>query len=396
MTTVTIFCIGTDHYKREEYNILCVLHRLTVEADWDKKFIYDGAPLDPKRAAEYLNTITDQAIRDIESVDHPDSSSKITVNLVGHSRGAANCLLIASRLSKVHPAYECNLFLIDTVKYAPKIPEDEVRLIRSNVKNLVHVIMEDNTLFLFDLYEIKKDKMNPSQGTICNIRIPGRHGTATQCNTIVPMNENLKPLDPDNYLATNLDREQLWPIGGLTLSLALQQLKTWGTRLHQNGEMLATDDWQLFFYHRIEFVNPIISRLTKKRRVNDTKTSSAGEPQKSTNAPGMIMRRSELLKLRRFGENPFRFNPIFINEHHVHLCRQKHGNDLIEAVLRALKTGKKKKQYELQAAVIQGTEQTVINRIKDSFYNDALFLKRLHAEGFVWSQDRILYDLLDQ
>lgn len=406
MTTISIFCIGTSHDQREDYNILKVLHSLTVATGNDKKIIFDGADLSPGPAAEHLNEVTDQAIAEIKSAGRPAANSKIKVNLVGHSRGAANCLMIASHLLKVdNPSdYICNLFLIDTVKYAPKIPEKDVRFIYSNVNELVHIVMEDNTLFLFDLYEIKKDKNDPAIGNVRNIRIPGRHGTATQCNTIIPVGDVLET--PTGYLSTNLEIEKLWPIGGLTLSLALQQLKAWGTQLDQRGEMLATEDWSLYFYHRIQAVNPIISRMPKKRWVNDTDRSSAGQPQKSAKAPGAIMRRTELLKLRRFGKNPFRFNPIFINEHHVQLCRQKHGDNLIDAVIKAQQLGRTiSKKFGLLAAVDELTKsapdsereriiQSVKDAIKACFTNDYPFMQRLHAEGFVWNQDQILYDLL--
>lgn len=412
--TFSIFCIGTDHKHDETYLIMMVMYGLLAaqvqgvdnaggtgktaveKAQSDHhKVVYDGANLLPNSlggdADDHLRKVAENAVKLVKSVER--NGEKITVNLLGHSRGAANCLLIANLLHKELAARECtcNLFLIDTVKFAPSIPEKLTRTIDDNVNELVHLVMEDNTFPLFDLYEIKAAP-GTSDERITNIRLPGTHGTATQCNLRPEKGVSELPDRPDNYLAVEDHRRSLWPIGGVALSSALIKFKEWETPLSAPAEQLATPAWQLYYYHRIQEANPIISRVRRLRQFNDSGKSSPGNKQGFVKAPGLLVKRTDLLKLKKFGSNPFRFGRVFVNEDHFKLARAEHGSHFVDAVRGSLTHPDSKFDLSMQGSLNRPLAISTIQRI---FYRDYPFLQLLNDAGIHWNGES-LFDLLGE
>ena len=379
--TVSIFCIGTGHNSNEEYNILRILYDLTnTESGWvvsrmggkqtgsqlfnppqrmiapDKlhhKILYDGAPNLPdvggKASGDYLVNVADNALELIKSVSL-DGNEKLKVNLVGHSRGAVNCLLIATRLFREMRNADCNLFLIDAVKVigvnkkliTSRVPEDKTRLLFENVKNCTHIVMEDDVKYtelngflkmgIFVLYEFEKVQINPPQMDIEQIRFPGTHGSATQCNPMARDGEEIPALPSGKLIPAAKD---MWPIGGAALSLALQKLKSWGTPLHDDGRALATEEKEFWFLNRVQLINRFITPFSKKRLINDSKQSISKENQEVDLVPGginkVLYRPKELLD--RFTPNLLRHHPVFINQRHVDLAIKFLGEPLISDVI---------------------------------------------------------------
>jgi hypothetical protein len=351
--TFTIFCIGTAHDTSEKFNIFSVMFNMvnatevgnkgkpdptTSPAGADHhKVIYDGPSDFPTvlnisawklKAAKEMKEVRDDAVRLIELAAN---NNKITVNLFGHSRGAITCLLIASSLWRKSLNYTCNLFLIDAVKVSDTfslrthssrhtgIQEEDTRYIQSNVNEMVHFVMEDNVAPYFKLYKIEKAKEN-STSKVVNIRIPGKHGTATQCN----LRTINKAIVADADITSITQARKMWPIAGVVLSSALQKAADWGKDEANNGnslplttigQNLASDEMLFYYYNRIQLDNEIVSAKVKKRWINDMDKSSPGQIQKKEIVKG---RRSKTT-LDKFSLNPFRFNSIFVNQEHFDL-----------------------------------------------------------------------------
>lgn len=374
--TISIYCIGTAHRVGEEYNILRMLYDLTdANSGWmvertpgkwtdsnlfrphDKvpnpddehhKVLYDGPPnfpdLGARAAGQYMVNVTNNAKLLINSIKL-SVNEKLKVNLVGHSRGAVNCLMIAAAL-RTNSRVSCNLFLIDAVKVTGRndltratIPEAETRLY-ANVADCLHIVMEDDVKFvlgplkfgIFRLYKFAKDDKSPPKIDVEHIRFPGTHGTATQCNEMVKDGEQILKLPKDRLIP---EADKMWPIGGAVLSLALQKLRSWGTPLHDEGRKLANEKQEFSFLTRIQRSNPFLTPYSKKRLINDSKNSRPGEIQEVELVPGgpdKVTYRSEKT-LNNFGTNPLRYHPIFVNRRHVDLAVKFLGSDLVAMIL---------------------------------------------------------------
>ena len=432
MKTFSIFCIGTGHDSKEEFNILTVLHRLTEAVDVDNnggthvqkvsqpnaehhKILYDGPPDLPdilafKAAATRMIQVRDNAIKLIQSVNLPSGRSgreaKITVNLVGHSRGAVNCLMIASELDKQFGSRDChcNLFLIDPVKVTdtlsvlPKgrVPETDTRFIFDNVKKVVQIVMEDDVKFLnvvgiFKLYKIEEERVRPAPDgsqRITNIRLPGTHGTATQCNPLITSVEANGLVIPP---------EKIWPIGGVALSTILQYLQDWGTPLHQDARDHLDPARKFYLYNRIQIVNTIVEDQAQKRIINNVKLSTSGQNQERNIVPGPdnhTYRSDELLD--KFGENPFRFHPVFINPHHVQLCIDAFGTggvELVDIILAEFNIAGSerdlKKAAESQPADSESSVEDIFEAVKRNILLFPDFFSLLKTNGFTWDKQQL-------
>ena len=441
--TISIYCIGTGHTAAEEFNILRVLYELTntssaltvkkASGNWftsqlvnppatvpapaaqHHKVLYDGAPNLPdvggRAAGHFMNNVMGNAFGLISSVSL-NQGDKLTVNLVGHSRGAVNCLMIASKLWREKRPYACNLFLIDAVKVTGRndptgatIPKAHTRFIFENVNNCVHIVMEDDVKFkgvtgIFKLYKFGKDKDHPPATDIKTFRFPGTHGTATQCDQIVDTGNPLPPpiAGRNGGIA---DAHKMWPIGGAVLSMALQRLKEWGTPLHQEGIQLANEREEFNFLNRIQLKNKLVSRFARARLINDAKKSQAGASQEFALVPGSGKKtyRSDRL-LNEFGTNLLRYHPIFINQHHVTLAIKFLGEDLVGLILgsigddlaldeenRVVKIPgpARTEQLDLHAAVgISDIADEVLGTIQQKVVRYSLFFDLLTKKGFNW------------
>lgn len=112
-----------------------------------------------------MKKVRNHAVKMVNSITL-GADDAITVNLVGHCRGAVSCLMIAYAHYREGKAlgdaskYRCNLFLIDAVKVTGilatgmGVPNRETQFIYENVGSLIHIVMEDNTNPLFILYDI--------------------------------------------------------------------------------------------------------------------------------------------------------------------------------------------------------------------------------------------------
>jgi hypothetical protein len=201
MSVLSIFCIGTGHTIEEQNNTVAKLGRevrgrsLILSGVGRRKsaFINQGvllAKLGPLSAlADPLGNFAGQGMdaRAREALDAVIECRPQTVNLVGHSRGAIICHLIANDIAgSDHPACqavrEINIFAIDPVNMAPGKGK-RAKHLRQAVRlgTYVGVIMENEKSGLFPPTLIKYDlATQAAREKLIFYNLPGTHGSGTQ------------------------------------------------------------------------------------------------------------------------------------------------------------------------------------------------------------------------
>lgn len=378
MSVLNVFLIGTGHTQEEEFNLLVLLHDLVsaetiktkanYEMDGDSfrastlrgdvKVVFDGPGFTdlPLQAGPKMTTVRDEVRRLAEQMKTVQGANVETVNLFGHSRGAITAIYTANELADKNLINSCNLFLVDPVKRA-RIPDDKANILPEITKDCIVLAMEDEAFFgsikppgmTGNIFKLEK-LTRADEGEIKYIRLPGTHGTATQCNPVTDSGEDVKTvqgaLPPRSDLtaeqrtrnARALLKKPIWPIGGFALRRGLWQLMEWGARLDVRSDLdtasantLSDIKAQLFHgfmrdYFAIANKNPFhagksfSSGAKYERLVNDTAKSTAGKRQKYSYKHGY--RTDDFLE-KEVGvpPNPWRYTPLFLNTDHVQLFK---------------------------------------------------------------------------
>lgn len=198
---LAIFCIGTWHDHTEPENVLVALNRDCQYASMGRIDVggnhvsgqAQNAPRLPPRNGGYKllvdgqggagTTLGRQAEACIEKIIEHGKDSFANVCLVGHSRGAALAILIASRLAKKAPSVKCQLFLYDPVKRASKgrfmgFGRGSASTIGANVTDVKIVAAEDEGSYAGKGFKLLN--IHGAPGAQGWVRIPGTHGTMTQ------------------------------------------------------------------------------------------------------------------------------------------------------------------------------------------------------------------------
>src|SRR5262249_8953818 len=155
------------------------------------------------------------------------------VNMVGHSRGAVNAIMVADLMHRDNNPNRVNLFCLDCVKMVPEPgPGGSPHFGKRgypNTAQIVHLISEDDTQPVFSLPELEFP--NPPGPPVTGLFAwRGTHGTGSQCAPITPAGRKV-PQRPANFP----DPEETWPIGFTTLLFILERLQAWGTELTARG-----------------------------------------------------------------------------------------------------------------------------------------------------------------
>jgi hypothetical protein len=334
MPTFTVFNIGTGHNQTELFNLLVQLHGLTAANGIDhQKRINDG-PAGDKRLDEVVipafhmdnikRDMTDAIIAWATRLGHQFDTS--SVNLVGHSRGAIICVLIAGALFRLLRTLRCNLFLVDPVNMS-EIVDADARTLYENVQECRRITMEDDlspkTYPLQDVHYV-----TGVDRRVLHYRLPGTHGTATQCNAKVAA---------DQPITCDPSPDKLWPIGATAQLEILRALHAWGTPLTGPANRLAADNGLLLrAYLRIKRSNVSLVRNAQALgvgggyfvHINDMKNAAWFFQEKKlvqTMASFFGQRtQAELKKLA--GENPHRGTPLFVNSQHAALFNAQWPN----------------------------------------------------------------------
>jgi hypothetical protein len=339
MPTLSVFCIGTGHTREEKFNLLAALHSLVAATgipDGKRpvppedpaigphyKLIYDGPPNLPQLPEPQLIRVretTAAVLAALQASRPPTASDPWIVNLAGHSRGAVACMMAAAVLTQKNLPAKVNMFLIDTVKRASTSDEVGLRIL-GNTQEFFQIVMEDEPTLVFKLANIQARLTNNDTQAplIRHIRLPGTHGTATQCNPLTSKCDTVKDVSLSN---TPLPR--LWPLGGVAIRHALRKFQEWGSPLTEAGlryigqakgqpfneavfrNILLSEYWRILDLHPFD---------NGHRHVNDVPSSKPGVVQDVRRVKGI---RSEA-ELGKRAANPFRKSNIFVNQQHFDL-----------------------------------------------------------------------------
>lgn len=344
---MTIYAIGTGHSYLEPYNTLVTLCNNTT-ADCKilsttsyQNFKYNDKPeplenltrindsdfknknqvcvlvngIAKQAGPDEAHTTQDKQLRNLIGLIQTYQPDRL--NMVGHSRGAVTCLRIAKNIEgKPLPVgLKCNIFCIDPVAWISYMGGKDYTL-TANVSEYKRIAMEDDAPIntsVFPIMTIKSINGGYQIQPIDNIRLPGTHGTATQCNPILKAGENAA-----QHSSTN----RKWPIGHSTYIMINKQLDSWETIMGQDFS-----DFDLIDnYAAIVNNNPghyeysSIGGWSLKRTVNNLDPCL---PDKKVvqKIDTRVSKRSHE-ELDSLCPNPYQGGPLFINQQHYNLFQK--------------------------------------------------------------------------
>jgi len=219
-----------------------------------------------------------------------------------------------------------------------------------NIKEFRRFIMEDdNSPNYFPLLKIHRsdNKLTPADE---NIRLPGMHGTATQCSPVCPKGTEVPGPAKDKIL---------WPIGGCAYRMIKFRLRAWGTDMGDdpNIEFKIIDA-----YAAIITKNPHGKVKTEglsgfkycTRAINDLVLSKPGVNQKIEK----ITPDRSTFNMNEICPNDYRWGPLFINKEHYDLFNVYFPNICAIIPVQFRNVG----YYQLN--------QTQKNTVRDQFFRD--------------------------
>lgn len=336
---MTIYAIGTGHSYLEPFNTLVKLCDDT-KADYKilsttsyKNYQYNDSP-QPLEKLKEINLSDYQnknqvcvLVNGVAKFAGPDEAQLIQnkcilnlisliegynpdiLNMVGHSRGAMTCLRIAEDIDSLLWAANlaCNVFCIDPVDWTT-YKDGKSYTLSSNIRGYKRIAMEDDSstgssIDTFPLMTIKSSATYTISSDD-NIRLPGTHGTATQCNPILESGKT----------AYNNPGKPLWPIGYSTYTTINKQLISWGTEFNN----ISNDFQTINTYANMFINNPATLRGgVYIRTVNDLDPCKPDAEQKTEMY--ISTRLPEGLDL--LCKNIYRGGPLFINNQHHDLFK---------------------------------------------------------------------------
>ncbi len=134
MSTYNVYCLGTGHSSNQAERLLPVIHGTYDLSPANRKQLMEGlgtsafvqtvrndnageAPramgLRGKAFGKGWGNVVMRVMTDLQAAN--DAAPITTVNLVGHSRGAVTCHMIAHAIEHRMPRVRCNIFAIDPV-----------------------------------------------------------------------------------------------------------------------------------------------------------------------------------------------------------------------------------------------------------------------------------------
>lgn len=208
--------------------------------------------------------------------------------LIGHSRGAALTTVIANELAETGFIGNVNIFAIDPVARSRGKGEHEKTHLPPNVARYLAVLMEDETARIFTPMVVKTERLSRNNF----IRMPGRHGTATQ-------------LVGD------------WPIGRVVYQICLRFLKDCGAEF-TDAEL--NDIALVDLYFQIHLRNPVKSG---SRLINDGKKEKYHDLSKTRTRKELFLKMRDSGSTNQFKiHNPYHSQTHFINMHHAALFKE--------------------------------------------------------------------------
>ncbi len=377
---LTVYCIGSAHNYKENYNTLVSLCDSTnagakilithagnrtnyigvqtidreepLNPGWENQnqicVLIDGPNFDKgmpatEKSGEYINNQTDKLCV-IASKYSPD-----IVNLVGHSRGAIMCNVFAWKLSdsmdyKYHDknyfglSYTgttnpiVNVFLIDPVNHTDisikfalglsPVTNGYKRIIMEDAGGVTGAVSTNSTdNYAFPLEKITDESSHYKIQTLDNIRIPGTHGTASQLTPVANNGEKL-PNPAPVTINTPSKSKDFFPIARIAFCTVMNQLSIWETN-YDTLELIFSSDTRNIIneYARVFNINKfLLNRNSHNRLVNNAPRSEPNQ----TISYSWVKPSRDKNQLNLICPNPYRWGIFFINQQHAALFKDKY------------------------------------------------------------------------
>jgi hypothetical protein len=204
----TMYFIGTDHHRDEPDQLFPWFFRnLDPGQENSKKFIFDGPGSKPmtRSGLSRLNIFSSKpakipvigvgtslgvgwqsnvtaALAALEANSNQQTNERI--NLIGHSRGAVTCHMVAHAIKRRFPQFRVRIFAIDPVPggerdFASDIGDFET--IPSNVIEYVQILMENDDKPFFGVLGPNRLKFeSPGRTSYRTLAMPGKHGSCVK------------------------------------------------------------------------------------------------------------------------------------------------------------------------------------------------------------------------
>lgn len=337
---VTIYCCGTGKHRDMTDYLIGNLYRLDQAPPQSNehcgfKYIVDGPgasghaitkskeivakvnrgessgyKFDQKRGFTALNKLTGSGWADnvyevqqwlmlVDAKLKQTSASGIkTVNLVGHSRGAVTCIMIAHMMLMIDKSWKANIVALDPVPGSDaagftKENMGNLYQLPSNVSNYLAMLMEhvDSTLANIRFQPVYLEKMDFSAATNLSLRqlpLPGKHG---------------------DLVKYQLDEYPVWKISA---SNSVEFLSKNGTDFGRNPDLLLPDNDLLEQYSKVHLAR-MDEGLSKAAKTDSKSVFRLRNPLRWTLGKEWLNDRGKQV------ENPVREHPYYLNLQHAAL-----------------------------------------------------------------------------
>jgi len=328
MSIYNVYCLGTGHSSNQAERLLPDIFRLYDQSPADRKQLMEGlgtsafvqtvrdanngvAPRGLKEMGTLSGTGWGNVVMQVMAgLQAAHQAQPITmVNLVGHSRGAVTCHMIAHAIAHAMPGVRCNIFAIDPVPggvydFSPwwelsaadrgrlglngKSPE----FLPNNVNAHFSILMEKDTNPCFGV--LGPGKLRGGDNTVFGyLPMYGKHGCCVKSDLV------------------NV------PASRIALSILLTHLKSWDVFVDETKRL--TPPQYAEAYAQV-YLNAINDGDNPKSVASYSGTKVAVIVLASVLTGGLVglMHGSSYWRNRRASDipNDFRQNPYYLNTHH--------------------------------------------------------------------------------
>ena len=328
MSVYNVYCLGTGHSSNQAERLLPDIFRT-----------YDRSPANRKQLMEGLGTSA--FVQSVRNANNDEAASGMgwrgtafgkgwgnvvmqvmaglqaahqtqpitLVNLVGHSRGAVTCHMIAHAIDHALPGVRCNIFAIDPVPggvfdFSPWWELSKAERAQLGLDGKSPEFLPDNVNAHFSIL-MEKDT-NPCFGVLGPGKLRGGGGTVF----------GYLPMYGKHGCCVKSDLVNV-PASRIALSILLEHLQTWHVLVDESKRL--TPPQYAEAYAQI-YLNAIADGDNPKNVANYSKKKVAAVVLGAALSGGLVglMHGSSYWRNRRASDipNDFRQNPYYLNTHH--------------------------------------------------------------------------------
>ncbi|MEI6257606.1 MAG: hypothetical protein WCQ77_13280 [Planctomycetota bacterium] len=329
MSVYNVYCLGTGHSSDQAERLLPIICRMYDRSPADRKVLMEGlgtsAFVQSVRAANDGAAATGLGLRSkafgkgwgnvvmqvMAGLQAAHQAQTITlVNLVGHSRGAVTCHMIAHAIAHALPRVECNIFAIDPVPggafdFSPWWELSAAERAQLGLDGKSPEFLPDNVLAHFSI--LMEEDTNPGFGVLGPGKLRGG-GKKTAFGYL--------PMYGRHGCCVKSDIDNV-PASRIALSILLEHLRGWGVLVDDMGRL--TQPQYAEAYAEI-YLKAIAEGNNPKNVANYSKMKVAAVVLGTVLSGGLLglMHGSSYWRNRRASDipNDFRQNPYYLNTHH--------------------------------------------------------------------------------